>query len=154
MSLLFFGVLLLELFYFGWKFTPFSSRHIVYPQTPVIDFLGKQKMPFRFDGGNVVPANLFIPYKLESVSGYDAVYPFEMAKFIAVVNSGDPDSKPQDRYGIVTKRDSQMYKITNAKYLLVKLDKLDGFDQEGYQEVFRDKRVMVLENKNPIIPLF
>lgn len=149
-----FFVLIFELFYFGWKFTPFSSRHIVYPETPVIKFLTSQEKPLRFDGGDVVPANLFIPYKIESISGYDAVYPLEIAKFIAVVNSGDPESKPQDRYGIITKRDSPMYKLTNTKYVLVKNDKLGAFDEERFQEVFRDKSVVVLEDKNALARTF
>jgi hypothetical protein len=33
------SVLVLELFRFGWKFTPFSGRDLVYPTTPVLDFL-------------------------------------------------------------------------------------------------------------------
>ena len=32
-----FLILLGELFYFGWKFVTFSPRHIVYPQTPVLN---------------------------------------------------------------------------------------------------------------------
>ncbi len=143
----FFLILLTELFYFGWKFTPFVSRHIVYPETPIIEFLKNQKQPFRFDGANVVPANLFIPYKIESISGYDAVYPFEMAKFIGVINSNDAGAKPQDRYGIITNRESP---LINTKYVLVKGGSLGVVDIEKYKEVFRDKSVVVLENKDAL----
>lgn len=144
----FFLILTVELFYFGWKFTPFTPRHIVYPKTPVIDFLSRQEEPFRFDGGDVVPANLFIPYKLEGISGYDAVYPFETAKFIGVINSSDTGARPQDRYGIITDTDSLLQNLINAKYLLVKTNNLDKIKQEKHVEVFRDRSVAVLERKD------
>lgn len=144
----FFTVLIVELFYFGWKFTPFTPRDIAYPQTPVVNFLSKQEKPFRFDGGDVVPANLFMPYKLEGISGYDAVYPFRTAKLMGVMNSNNTGARPQDRYGIVTNTDSPLQNLINAKYLLVKTDKFDKINQEKYIEVFNDRSVAVLERKD------
>ncbi|MBI4058840.1 YfhO family protein [Candidatus Microgenomates bacterium] len=145
------GILIFELFYFGWKFTPFSSRNIIYPPTPVLDFLNQQDKPFRVEGGNVVPANLLIPYKLETAGGYDAVYPLTMAQFIAAVNTNDSTATPQDRYGIFSKLDSPLLNLINVKYFLIKRTKLDDpfvFDKNRFSLVFQDKSVGVLENKN------
>lgn len=135
---------LVELFYFGWKFTPFSDRHIVFPETPVLKFLESNEKPFRVNGG-VVPTNLLIPYKIESSAGYDAVYPLRTAKFIAVLNSGDSNSSPQDRYGIIDNIDSRLFSLMNGKYVLIKKDSKVSKD---FQSVSEDKSIAVVENKN------
>jgi hypothetical protein len=150
-------LLTFELFRFGWKFTPFSPRHIVFPKTPVLDFLVSQEKPFRMNGGGVVPMNMLMPYELETVGGYDAVYSLNIAKFIAVVNSEKPDADPQGRYGTVSNPNSKLLDLVNTKYLLVKKENEKGdpdkegnlpkdINQEKYRPVFEDKTTVVLEN--------
>ena len=154
---LLFMLLTFELFRFGWKFTPFSPRHIVFPKTPVLDFLVSQEKPFRMNGGVVVPMNMLMPYELETVGGYDAVYSLNIAKFIAVVNSEKPDADPQGRYGTVSNPNSKLLDLVNTKYLLVKKENEKGdpdkegnlpkdINQEKYRPVFEDKTTVVLEN--------
>lgn len=130
----------LEIFYFGWKFTPFSDKKIVYPNTPIIDFLQEQEKPFRVSGYGVMPVNQNMPAKLEFPGGYDAVYPLSIAKYIAVANSSNADADPQDRFGIFNTKNSPLLNLANTKYFLVKSNEIN------LPEVFKDKSVTVLQN--------
>ncbi len=152
-----FTLLVFELFRFGWKFTPFSPRHIVFPKTPVIDFLTSKKRPYRVTGGQVVPINMLMPYGLDILEGYDAVYPLDIAKFIAVLNSGELEADPQGRYGTVANYDTKLLDLVNTKYLLaIKRDERknpspegtipEDFNLEKYRLVFEDQTTLVLEN--------
>jgi len=144
-----FILLIFELFRFGWKFTPFVPSHIVYPTTPVWDFLLKEKergVPFRVSGGEVTSVNLNVPYGIEFLGGYDAVYPLVSAKFAAVVNSNDANASPQDRFGIISRPTSHLTNLMNMKYLFIKTGGL--YDQKRFKPVFSDQNVTILENKN------
>lgn len=140
---------LLELFRFGWKFTPFSPRNIIFPKTPIIEFLQSRPQPFRVFAEDVIPINLLMPYNLSRVEGYDAVYPIRFAKYLSVLNSGSVNFDPMGRYGSVKNIESNLLNIANAKYFLA--TKKDGQILKKYQktdlkQVFEDKTVVVLEN--------
>lgn len=148
----------LELFRFGWKFTPFSKKELVYPQTPVIKFLEGRQRPFRVTTTNVIPINIKMAYRLESLEGYDAVYPVRIAKLIAVMNSNRIDASPQGRYGTVSNLESKILDLVNTKYFLeLKRDSKGTPNMEGdisrifkgdkYKLVFEDRTTVVLENK-------
>jgi hypothetical protein len=143
-----------ELFRFGWKFTPFSDKEFAYPKTSVIDFLQQQEKPFRVVAEDVIPINMMMAYRIETVEGYDAVYPLSYAKFLAKLNSGK-DSTPMGRYGSVTNPRSSLIDLANGKYILaLKRDKIRSVDENGtvpdefsrFKKVFEDKTVVVLEN--------
>ena len=76
--------MIFELFRFGWKYTPFSQPHIVFPTTPVLKFLQSQPKPFRVTGNSVVPVNMRTPYKLESLEGYETIHSLRVSKPRAV----------------------------------------------------------------------
>lgn len=146
-----------ELFRFGWKFTPFSYKEMVYPNTPVIDFLQNQQKPFRVAAEDVIPINLLMDYKIDTIEGYDAVYPLSIAQYLATLNSGQPDATPQGRYGSVSNVDSPLLDIVNTRFILaLKRDEKGRPDRNGtlpekYQkqflrQVFEDRTVVVLEN--------
>lgn len=150
-----------ELFRFGWKFTPFSPRSIIFPTTPVLEYLVDQKQPFRATGYQTIPMNQMMPYGIETLEGYDAVYSIDVAQFIAAINSGKPDASPQGRYGSVSNPHSRLVDLANLKYLLVlKLNAKGDPDSEGqipeqfiggkYKPVFEDKTTVVLENKEAL----
>ena len=161
-KILFAILIVLELFRFGWKFTPFSPRHIVYPKTPVLDYLLSEDEPFRVTTTDVIPINIKMAYRLESLEGYDAIYPILAAKFIAVVNSEFINASPQGRYATVSNLTSHLLDLTNTKYLLaLKKDKngkpfLEGkipdifTESERFSIVFSDKTTVVLRNKNSL----
>ncbi len=150
-----------ELFRFGWKFTPFTDKQLIFPTTPVIEYLQKQEKPFRVNANEVVPINLIMPYRIETIEGYDAVYPMRFAKFISALNSGRVDSETMGRYGLIFNPKSQLLDLANVKYLLTykKLEsgKIDPKGEVGaeynsgrYRKVFEDGSVAVIENKNTL----
>lgn len=148
----------LELFRFGWKFTPFTRKDLVYPTTPVIDYLKNDEDIFRVVSTDVIPINMKMAYGIESLEGYDAIYPVNIAKFIAVGNSNNINADPQGRYASVTNYLSRFIDISNVKYLVqVKKDKYGKPDPSGslndailtkYEVVFEDKSTSILKNNN------
>src|SRR3989344_755459 len=154
-------VTILELFRFGWKFTPYVDRQIVFPKTPVIEFLESQPKPFRISAEDVIPINMLMNYGLETTEGYDAVYPINYAKYLAALNSGRTDNSPMGRYGSVSNYESNLINLTNTKYILaLKRDQKGSPDENGQlpekfqgkslKVVFEDKSVVVLENINAL----
>jgi len=155
-----FFLLTFELFRFGWKYTPFSESRIIFPTTPVIEFLQKQEKPVRINTGDAIPISMWMPYGLESASGYDAVYPQRWAQLINVINGGRA-TRMMGRYGAIERYDSRIFDLTNSCYLLsVKQVKKDGrvvpdkagepgrlFQLTKLEKVFEDGTVEVLENK-------
>jgi len=148
--------LIAELFRFGWKYTPFTKKEILFPKTPVIEFLINQKKPFRILGGDVIPMNMWAAFGLESPAGYDAVYPLRYAQFLNVANGGKVEDSVS-RYGDIKRFDSPLIDLTNTKYILaLKYDRSGHVDQKGnisykfqlpkFKPVFEDKSVVVLEN--------
>ena len=136
-----------ELFYFGWKFNPFSDKSLVFPTTPILEYLQSQEKPFRTTGNQVIPINLRMPYKIETLEGYDAVYPNKIAKLIGVINEKTGEAKPQGRYGIIDNRKSQILSIANVSLYIVKASEVDGYGKD-FEEVFRDKSVVILTRKD------
>ncbi|MDO8638556.1 MAG: YfhO family protein [Candidatus Daviesbacteria bacterium] len=145
-----------ELFRFGWKFTPFSPPETVFPTTPIIEFLQKQDH-YRVMAEDVIPINFLMNYQIETVEGYDAVYPIRYAKFLGVLNSGDVSASPMGRYGSVSNVNSPLLPLANAKYILALKKDLSGkpdpqgnlpakFKQSFLRPVFSDRSVVVLEN--------
>ena len=159
---IFLGLLILlgifELFRFGWKFTPFSPKEFVFPNTPVLTFLQNQQKPFRVTAEDVVPINMMMPYRIETVEGYDAVYPLSYAEYLAALNSGQTGGDPMGRYGSVSNVNTKLFDLVNGKYVLVlKRDNNGKPDPNGnisekfrdpkLKKVFEDKTVVVLENE-------
>ena len=158
LGLFLFSVLVFELFRFGWKFTPFSPRGMVYPTTPVLDFLKEQQKPLRTTGAYVIPINMRMPYEIESLEGYDAVYPLRISQLIAAINSGKSGTDPVGRYGTVDNTGSNVLDLLNTKYhLTIKRNiKQDpdpkgeiplGYQDQKFSLAFEDKSVAVLESE-------
>ncbi len=135
-----------ELFYFGWKFTPFSPRSFVFPETPVISFLKNQQKPFRTTGDHVIPINFRMAYDIETVEGYDAVYPVSATEVINRINDSPNTFR---RYAIVDNDTSNLLDLVDAKYYLaLKTDpNLKRFDAGRFKVAFEDKSVVVYESK-------
>ncbi len=153
-------VLIFELFRFGLKFNDFAPLRFLYPKTALTDYL--QKFPNdRFVAEpNVVPANMWVPYGLSTIEGYDGIYPLRMAKLLAVANSDDVKAAPQPRWGILNNFNSRLLANTNTRFMLaLKLEKglpsSSGtvnylLQTPNYKEVLSDHSVAVLENKDSL----
>lgn len=153
-------VLILDLFRFGWKFNAFSPPQFAYPETPLTRYL-KQFPEARFAAEkDILPANMWVPYKFSSIMGYDGLYPLRSAKLLAVADSGDIKTSPRSRWGILYQLDSKILDNTGTRFILsVKLEKgsVDPNGQVNYllrgpnlKEVFADKVTAVLENQNSL----
>ncbi|MCX8008935.1 MAG: YfhO family protein [Patescibacteria group bacterium] len=73
-----------ELFYFFHKFNPFVPKELIYPETPLTNFLKNQNTIGRFYGygnGNI-EANFATQLSLYDPNGYDPLYPRHYGKFI------------------------------------------------------------------------
>lgn len=137
---------IIELFYFGWKFTPFSSQDLVFPKTPVLEFLTEQTRPFRIVASKVIPVNLTMPYGLETFEGYETMRPVLASQIIASINSGSATASPAGRYGIIDNITSPLLDLVNVKYYLSLKKDLGMFDPDRFKVVFEDKSVAVLES--------
>lgn len=135
-----------ELFYVGWKFTPFSPRHLVFPSTPVLEFLMAQEKPYRVTGSRIIPINMKMPYGIETVEGYDAIYPLRIAQFLATLNSGKSVADPLGRYATVDNDTSSLLDLINTKYYLTLSPVSQRFDKKRFKVAFQDKSVVVLES--------
>ena len=146
-----------ELFRFGWKFTPFSPRHIVFPRTPIIDYLMSQIKPFRTTGSRVIPINMRMPYEVESFEGYDAVYPLRTSELVAAINSSKSGTDPVGRYGTIDNLTLPLMEMMNTRYYLaIKRDERGNpspsgnipseFLENRFKLVYEDKSVAVLES--------
>ncbi|MGD8744624.1 MAG: YfhO family protein, partial [Candidatus Woesebacteria bacterium] len=154
-------VLIVDLFRFGWKFNTFSSKKYIYPDTPISEFL-KQYPNDRFAAENdIFPANMWVPFGLSTISGYDSIYPYRSAKLLAVANSGNVDATPQPRWGILSNFSSELIDISNVRFLVtLKRDKQGKIDENGnvannnlpdkFIPVYEDRGIVVMENKNSL----
>lgn len=151
-------LLVTELFRFGWKFNTFSEIAYLFPETAVTTFLQSQNNE-RIVGFETIPANMWVPYNLSSVAGYDAVYPKSIAKYIAVLNSSDPTAT-STRFGLLENKDNNLFKLTSSKNLVVLKKKGSEVSSEGeinkslqnprFEKVFEDKSVAVLKDKEAV----
>jgi len=151
-------LIVFDLFRFGWKYLSFSKTDLVFPTTPVIEFLKEQEKPFRVEFGETIPQNMWMPYKLESAAGYDAMAPLRSTQFLGAVMTERADT-PYGRVAQVENYDSKLFDLLNIKYVLaVKYDENgirnpDGnpkpiFGNQKFELVFEEKSVQVYENRN------
>jgi hypothetical protein len=155
-------VAVFELFRYGWKYTPFSSPNLVFPKTPVLDFLDNKNGIFRVSTGNAIPMNMWIPYGFESVSGYDASYPIQWARFFDAIRGGNLDKPSYSYYAQFDQYFSPWFDLLNNKYLLT-LDPSETHDisnpdlfyqiekSQKFEKVFQDKSVVIYQN-NSVLP--
>jgi len=146
-----------NLLYHAKKYLPFSKPEFVFPPTPVIEFLQKQEKPFRFEPGDVIPQDMWMPYGLEAASGSDALLPKRMGEFSTAIETGRVQ-KNISRVQLITNYDSPLFSLLNAKYISVKKVTEKGIyspegkpperflDKSRYKLVFEDKTVQVYED--------
>lgn len=158
---IFIMILVLDLFRLGWKFNAFSPKAYIYPDTVITDYLKKFPNDRFVSESDVLPANMWIPLGLSSISGYDSIYPVNAAKLIAVANSGNVNASPQPRWGTIGNCSSRILDASNVRFFVAL--KRDGdaqvrsegdintdHDVRKYHQVFEDRGVVVLENERAL----
>lgn len=150
-ALFLFLLTFVELCRFGWKYLPFSSKDLIFPETPVIKFLEERQKPVRVTSIDSFSVDMRMPYKIESLEGYDATYPATVARIIAAVNSGKSDTSLTGQHGTIANISSPLLELLNTKYFLeVENTKIAGsidkVKKQTLVKVFQDKSSLVFED--------
>lgn len=136
-----------DLLRFGWKFTPFTNQEYLFPQENVMQFLQKQKQPFRIatTDSRILPPNFSVAYGIESIEGYDPLYLLNYAQFTAFNERLDHNITPPFGFNrIITPRNlnSQAIDFLNVKYVL----SLNDIHNSKFKKVFQSGLTKVYEN--------
>lgn len=146
-----------NLLYHAKKYLPFSKPELVFPSTPIIEFLQGQEKPFRFEPSGVIPQNMWMPYGLEAASGSDALLPKRMGEFLTAIETGKIQ-KDISRVHSITNYDSPLFSLLNIEYILTKKKTEKGIfspkgkppekflDKTRYQLAFEDKTIQVYQD--------
>lgn len=149
-----------QLLYSAQKYLPFSPKELLFPKTPIIEFLLKQKEksqdPFRTEINDVIPQNMLMPYGLETTSGYDTLLPRRMGEFLWLLGAGKISEKIS-RVQLIDNYRSWLFPLLNTKYVLAK--KMSSqeissrrelpssvFQNKRFRLVFEDRTVQVYED--------
>jgi hypothetical protein len=160
--LIVFGITLFDLFRFHTKYNSFSSRELLYPATPLTDFLIEEGAPFVREKGEILPPNMWMPYKLFSPQGQDSIHSLRYNKFVNLLHG--PNLAPFGRYVEFEKYDSPLLNFLGVKYLAAVKRKNDvpdfeggpgwRFREVGFPVVFENERTILMENKNALPRVF
>lgn len=154
-------LLYLDLGHFYLKYNPFVLQNIIFPKTPIHEFLQKQTGLFRIARADpeIMTPNTWIPYQLSSIEGYDPMALEDYARFFNLANGGKY-TDGVSRYVELKNFPSPFVDALNTKYFLaVKRDgrkKIPGnllndkLRASDYKVVFVDKNSVVLENPHAL----
>ena len=138
-----------DLFRFGLKFNPFTSKNYLFPQTQVISFLQKNIGEFRImsEDSRILPPNFSVIYRLQSVDGYDPLYLRRYGELIAASERKKADINPPFGFNrIITPHnyDSKITDLLGVKFIL----SLSDLKSDKLKKVFQEEETRVYENKN------
>jgi len=147
LGLLLFSIIF-EMFYYGLKYLPFSKSEYLFPTTPAIEYLQQNSEGYRVSTTNTIPANMWVPYELDSPDGYDTTMPLLNFKYISLLQQGDFDM-PIKRTVTVDNWQSNLYQNLSIKYKFTLGNTPPVIHQntgKNFESVYSDKNVMIEEN--------
>ncbi len=160
-KLIFIILLSFDLLRFHYKFNPFINHSFAYPQTAVINYLLAHPGRFITTSSEILPSNSWTPYHLESILGYETLFPSRIGGYFATMNSGIPTVSNSERYlDTIKNYDSPLLDLAGVKYIVtLNRDKIRKIDPNGYlrddsinlkkySPVFNDRATVILENKS------
>lgn len=146
-----FLILLIDLFRFGWKYTPFVDGKYLYPNTKTLKYLSNNLGNFRImttDAG-ILPSNLSLMYKFQTLDGYDPLYLRRNVELMAAIGRSKPDiNSPFGFNRIVTFQNYSLdfANLFGVKYVLSLTDidnpKLKLVSIEGLTKIYENLNVM------------
>lgn len=138
----------IDLLRFGWKYTPFTNKEYLYPNTKTIKFLKENLGNYRYmsTDSRIFPPNFSVMYKFQSLDGYDPLYLEDYAELIAAIGRKLPNiDRPFGFNRIITPQstDTSLINILGVKYIIT-------FGKPGinpnYKKVFTEGQTNVYEN--------
>ena len=141
--------LLFDLLRFGWKYTPFTDKNYLYPDTKTLSFLSKNLQNFRImsTDSRIFPPNFSVMYKLQTIDGYDPLYLQEYGELMAAIGRNSPNINPPFGFNrIITMQNyhDSLIDLLGVKYVL----SFDDLDSKYFEKVFTEGNTKVYENKN------
>jgi len=159
-SILILFIIILDLFRFSWKYTPFVNKEYFYPQTEITNFLQNQKGLFRIEKekGPLMTPNIWTAYNLSSPAGYDPMSLDSYSRFYKEYLNNEKNIINTSRYSEIDNYDAEKLGEANVKYLLaLKYDSIDKISSDGnhlnykinlkdWTKIYEYGSVVVLEN--------
>lgn len=145
--LLLISVTIFDLFRFGWKFTPFTEKSYLFPETKIISFLQKNLNNSRIAvlDDRILPPNFQTVYRIPSISGYDPLYLTNYAKLIAANERFNHSIEPPFGYNrILTPKNynTQIFDLLSVKYVL----SFSEIAHKNYRLALEEGQTKVYEN--------
>lgn len=139
-------VIVVDLFRFGWKFTPFTGEQYFFPSSYVLTFLKHQTGLFRVMSldDRILPPNVTAFYGIETVEGYDPIAPSRYENFLAASELGKLDLSRKSGFNrIYTAHniDSSLLPYLNVRYVLA----LSDINRPYLRKVLQDGEIRVYE---------
>lgn len=149
------GITVFDLQRFASKFTPFTNKEYLFPQTKMISFLQKQEGHFRImtTDDRILPPNFSTIYRLQSIDGYDPLYLRRYGELIAASERGKPDiSAPFGFNRIIAphRYDSKIIDLLGVKYIL----SLSDISSPKLKKVFQEGQTRIYENQDVLPRVF
>ncbi|MCJ7740412.1 YfhO family protein [Candidatus Microgenomates bacterium] len=143
------SLVVIDLFRFGWKFTPFSPEKWLFPQTKLTGRLTEEAGNWRIMSldRQIMPPNFASSYRFQDVSGYDPLYLSNYSQLAGAWGRNAPDITPASFNRIITPDTLNNFfpDLMGVKYLLSfqKLAESDFtfLDQEGQTYLYENKKV-------------
>lgn len=144
------GFIFLDLFRFAVKFTPFTDRGLLYPNSSTINYLQEHSGYHRFMATDrrILPPNVSTFYKLLGVEGYDPLYLSRYGEYVAAWTRGNGDISPApfNRILTPTQFDSVLARLAGVKYVLSLTDlvhpRLKLVHEEGVTRIYENEDVL------------
>lgn len=145
------AVFLFDIFRFADKYTVFSKKEYLYPNTTALTYIIEQRENSRVmeADARILPPNFTINYSIESIDGYDPLYLLRYGELIAAISRGEPNVNPPFGFNrIIT---PQIYHDPTINSLSVKyVLSLTQIEDEGYEKVFEENETKIYRNKEHI----
>jgi hypothetical protein len=128
-GLLTIGLVVVDLFYFGWRFNPPQDPANLYPDTGGTEFLQADQGIFRImrgpGGKHTLPPNTPAVYSLSDAGGYRALLLEQYGDFMNLIEEGvfDPDSVHMRSIEFLNRPESlssKLLDLLNVKYVLTR----------------------------------
>lgn len=142
---LFLVITVIDLFRFGWKFTPFVSGKYFFPHTALISFLELLPKPFRVAvlDDRILPSNVLSYYGIESVDGYDPIYGKRYAEYLQALDTTEVETSPAfQRIVSVHNVSSLLLKLLNVKFYIT----FNEISLPNFKKVFSEGDTLVYED--------